>query len=263
MSDENQEVVVEPQAAEENAAPPEGEVTATEDQQPEAQKTFTQEELDAIVQKRISKLERKLERQRIESETRAQVTQELSAKQEIPGKPTIDQFNTIEEYTEALTDWKAEQKYSEIKEREQRAAQEQRDKASRTRMEERQQDLLEAGERKYEDFEDVVKADKTQYSQAAYLAILESDISADLVYHLAKNPEEAKRIEGLPAYAQAKEIGKLEDKLSAKKPIKASNAPEPVKPLGSGSSPSADLSKMSMDDYMAQRSKQNPVWARR
>ena len=121
MSDENQEVVVEPQAAEENAAPPEGEVTATEDQQPEAQKTFTQEELDAIVQKRISKLERKLERQRIESETRAQVTQELSAKQEIPGKPTIDQFNTIEEYTEALTDWKAEQKYSEIKEREQRA----------------------------------------------------------------------------------------------------------------------------------------------
>jgi hypothetical protein len=244
-----------------DAAPTDVEGTPPAEEQVET-KTFTQEELDAIVQKRISKLERKLERQKIESDTRRQVETEIQSRQEAPGKPNIDQFNTIEEFTEALTDWKAEQKYHEIKERELKADQENREKANKARMDERQQELLETGERKYDDFEDVVKSDKTEYSRAAYLAILESDQSADIVYHLAKNQDEAKRISNLPAYAQAKEIGKLEDKLASRKPPKASNAPEPVKPIGSGSSPSVDLSTVSMDEYIAQRQKQKPVWMR-
>lgn len=233
--------------------------TASE-QQPE--KTFTQAELDEIVQKRISKLERKMERQRIEAETRAKVTQELQARPEpAQEKPTVDKFATYDEYLEAIADWKAEQKFLEIQQREKNKETEAKQKSESQRVTERQTELIEAGERKYDDFEDVVKSDKNEYSRAAYLAILESDKPEEIVYYLAKNPDEAAKLAQLPAYAQAKEIGKLEDKLSAKKPVKTSNAPKPIDPIGSGSAHSKTVEAMNMDEYLQYRKKQNPRWA--
>jgi hypothetical protein len=209
-------------------------------------KTFTQAELDEIVQKRINKFERKMERQRIEAETREKVRVEQQAKPvEAPDKPNAEDFTDYDQYIEALTDWKTDQKFAQ---REAEQARKQAEKSQQTEAErtnERQNELLENGERKYDDFEDVVKSDKTVYSRAAYLSILESDQSADIVYHLAKNPDEAKRISELPAYAQAKEIGKLEDKLLQKPKPKPSNAPEPITPIEGSKSFQKKLEDMS------------------
>jgi hypothetical protein len=44
--------------------------------------------------------------------------------------------------------------------------------------------------------------------------ITESDIGPQIVYELCKNPQEAKRIAALPAYKQAAEIAKIEERLS-------------------------------------------------
>lgn len=204
--------------------------TPTEEQ---AAKTFTQQELDEIVQKRINKLERKMERQRIEAETRAKVTQELQQKPEVAqGKPDVGNFNDYADYLEALADWKAEQKYESLRQADAQKVFKEKEQSEASRVSERQTELIEEGERKYDDFEDVVKSDRHNYSRAAFLAILESDNKADIVYHLAKHPEEADKIAALPAFAQAKEIGKLEDRLLAKPPTKTSSAPEPIKPIG-------------------------------
>jgi hypothetical protein len=92
--------------------------------------------------------------------------------------------------------------------------------------------------------------------------MIESDQSADIVYHLAKNPEEAKRIAALPAYAQAKEIGKLEDRLSAKKPIKVSNAPEPIKPVDGGKNFTKKLEDMTIDEMIEHDRKRGAKYIR-
>ena len=254
MSDEN----VVPQEApptEQNVEPAIVEDAIVEGTQPEdkpVDKTFTQAELDEIVQKRITKLERKMEKQRIEAETRAKVLQEV---RETPApsaiKPSPDDFTDYSEYQEALTDWKVEEKLKSIERQKEQEKTRENQQLEEKRTSERQQELIEAGERKYEDFEDVVKSDKHNYSRAAYLAILESDISADIVYHLAKNQDEAKRIADLPAFAQAKEIGKLEDRLSAKQPIKPSNAPTPIKPIEGKGNLTKKLEDMTYEEMLA------------
>lgn len=249
-----------PQAAEANAAPvPEETAVPDDEKQPEEAKTFTQDEVDAIVQKRIAKLERKMERERVAQQTREQIAQEQAQKPaDAPNKPKESDFETYGEYLEALTEYKAR----EIVRNERAEAEAERSRKAQQseaeRYQARQQELVERGEEKFDDFEEAVKGDKHTYSRAAFLAMLESDMGAELLYYLAKHPEEGQRISNLPAYAQAKEIGKLEDKLQAKPTKQISKAPEPIKPVGTGkASNDNDLSDdLPIDEWMRRRNKQ-------
>ena len=248
------EVPQETPATEQIVEPATVDETKAEGTQPEdkpAEKTFTQAELDEIVQKRIAKLERKAEKQRIEAETRAKVMQEVrEAAKPISTKPSPEDFTDYSEYQEALTDWKVDEKLKsiELQKEQEKVRASQQSEAERIR--EREAHLIEAGERKYDDFEDVVRSNTQDYSKAAYLSILESDISAEIMYHLAKNQDEAKRIAGMPAFAQAKEIGKLEDKLSAKQPIKPSNAPSPISPIEGKGNLTKKLEDMTYEEML-------------
>jgi hypothetical protein len=234
----------------------------TQPEEKQAEKTFTQAELDAIVQKRITKLERKLERQSIEHETRAKVLQEVRATPEPSStKPNPENFTDYADYQEALTDWKVDEKLKQIDTKRNQESTQKQQEAESSRIREREQELLEAGERKYDDFEDVVKKANINISRAAYLSVLESDISADIFYHLSTHADEAKRISELPPFAQAKEVGKLEDKLMAKQPPKVSNAPKPIEPIGNGSSTTKTTDDMSPEEYIKHRLKQKPKWA--
>ena len=81
--------------------------------------------------------------------------------------------------------------------------------------------------------------------------VLESDMSAKIVAHLQKNPDEIDRIAKLSPARQAMEVGKLEEKL-ASMTAKKSGAPSPIKPLGSSPS-QAPLEKLSTEDYIKRR----------
>jgi hypothetical protein len=252
--------VVEPQATEENVATAPDTTAAQESEnKPEEAKTFTQDEVDSIVQKRIAKLERKMERERIAQQTREQIAQEQAQKPaEAPNKPKESDFETYGDYLEALTEYKAR----EILRNERAEAEAERSRKAQQseaeRYQARQQELMERGSEKFDDFEEAIEADRNTYSRAAFLAMLESDMGAELFYYLATNPDEGKRIANLPAYAQAKEIGKLEDKLQAKPQKQISKAPEPIKPVGSGKASSdTDLSDdLPIDEWMKRRNKQ-------
>jgi hypothetical protein len=254
--------VIEPSPVAENAEPPTEEGEGTQPEDKPADKTFTQAELDEIVQKRISKLERKALKERTELETRLKVQQETQVKPVVmDDEPNVEDFTDYTDYLKALA------KHTVKQERLLQAREEEdgkRKQANSTRVErlgELQHRVIDNGERKYDDFEDVVKSDKVDYSEAAIYSILESDISHEIFYHLAKHQDEAKRIADLPAYAQAKEIGKLEDRLLAKTPVKASNAPKPIEPIGSNSGSSKSLEEMSPAEYIEARRKQKPKWA--
>lgn len=242
-----------PAAAPANAAPVDPNATAapgTEtqpDQQPE--KTFTQKELDDILEKRLSKERRKRE----ELSRRLQVTEELALRTREPaqpappagdGEPKRENFDSYEAFIEARAEWRAERKVTETlaKQREQeaqnRTAEEQR------KLETQFRERAQAASKEIDDFEDVMSTSDAPMTRAMSEAIITSDIGPKIAYHLAKNPDEAERIATLPAARQAAEIGKLEAKLAAEPPKevkKPSAAPDPIKPVGARSTVKDDM----------------------
>lgn len=215
MSVEPTEVVT--QIADESASAPDAtaapEAVATT---PEAAKTFTQEELDAIVSKRLAREQRKWEREQVRraSEAKATVTAPVE-----PPKP--DQYESTEAYAEALAAQKAA------------ALLQQRE------IERQQAEILDAytareedARNKYDDFEQVVYNAALPITAVMAQSIQASEVGPDVAYYLGSNPKEADRISRLPPLQQAKEIGKIEVKLADSPPVrKTSSAPEPISPV--------------------------------
>ena len=66
-----------------------------------------------------------------------------------------------------------------------------------------------------------------------------SDVGIDLIRYLAKNPDEQERLSGLSVVALARELGRLENKVTAALRPKPSNAPKPLDSVRANASPSA------------------------
>jgi hypothetical protein len=221
--DESQEVVPAVLSAPEQVATaaPEAEEVAPEAVQPaaEATKTFSQEELDAAIGKRLAREQRKWER---EQAARA-AEKQLKAPAEIP---PIEQFASPDEYADALAEKKAEELLAR---REQARMQ--------SEIIESYHDKEEEARNKYDDFEQVAYNPKLPITDAMAQTIQSSDVGPDMAYYLGSNPKEAERISRLSPLQQAKELGKIEAKL-ADNPVvkKTSSAPAPIAPVTARSS---------------------------
>jgi len=226
-----------PESAQAPAEPPapETEQEPKSEEKPQTAKTFTQEEVDAIAAKERAIAERKAAKKatreyerRLEELTRQPVQQQQpAARQE--GKPKLEQFTQVEDYVEAVTDWKlqthqqAQAQHTEAQ-RQAQVAQEVHIKA---------QSVFDTAED--EPGFDADEFKKVRIEDAMAFAILESDIAPKIMVHLQNNPAEADKIAKLSPARQAAEIGKLEVKLSTPmvEKVKVSSAPAPVKPVGS------------------------------
>ena len=101
MSDEEQAVAeISPAPEQEATAAPESVETTPEEQ---STKSFSQEELDAIVGKRLAREQRKWEREQ------AQLLAEQQARQPVAPPPAPDDFENAQAYAEALAEQKAQQ----------------------------------------------------------------------------------------------------------------------------------------------------------
>lgn len=190
------------------------EITKPEDNQQQASKTFTQEELDAIVGKRLAREQRKWER---EQQLRMQELQ-TSAPKELP---SADQFESVEAYAEALATRKAEELLAQ-------KANVQREQEALRAYYDREEEAMD----KYADFKQVAYNPQIPITQVMAETIRESGVGPDIAYYLGSNPQEAHRISGLPPHLQAKEIGKLELRLETNPPAKkTSTAPAPISPI--------------------------------
>ena len=206
MSEEVSQAEV-PAPTPEVTAEPVVEVSAPE--VPEAApKTFSQEELDAAIGKRLAREQRKWERERVQPVV-----------QQAPVTP--EQFASNEDYVEALADQRAEQKIAEREQRKQQAE-----------MLETYHDKEEEVRAKYDDFEQVAYNPNLTITTVMAQSIQASDNGPEVAYHLGANPREAERISRLSPIMQAKEIGKIEAQLAANPPVKkTSNAPAPISPV--------------------------------
>lgn len=208
MSEELQAAVETPASETDTTA-----VTATEvietpvETPPPAPKTFTQEELDAAIGKRLAREQRKWEREH----------QAAVAPPPPVDLPPADQFESVEAYAEALAQKKLEQ-------REQARQQSEILEGYHAREDE--------ARGKYDDFDQVAYNPNLRITTVMAQTIQASDNGPDVAYYLGTNPKEADRISRLPPLVQAKEIGKIEAKLASDPPVKKiSSAPAPIAPV--------------------------------
>jgi uncharacterized protein YozE (UPF0346 family) len=155
------------------------------------------------------------------------------------GKPSADDFENHADYLEALTDWKLEQK-----EKAKEAAKKADDlKSNYQKAIEKHNERVGEFKKAQADYEEVIsdfieEHGDLKFSIALEDSILASDVGPQLVYHLAKNKEELDRINALSPLAAAREIGKIEARLSKKsQPLaekKHSKAPRPIEPVNTG-----------------------------
>lgn len=167
-----------------------------------------------------------------------------------PAEPALDAFEDWDAYNRAMVRWEAGRLLAE---RDYQAEQTKAKTAKQTVLDGHAA-RMEAATAKYEDMDEVFAlAPAISFNNTTWDAIIESDQSADIAYHLAKNPQEAERIVSLSPVQQIKEIARLEDKFKgASAPVKrVSQAPKPVNPVGdAGEAPAVDPDKMSDDEWL-------------
>ena len=182
-------------------------------------KSFSQEELDAAIGKRLAREQRKWEREQANRQAETQVLRAAPT-------ATADQFESTEAYADALAYQKAEEL---IAKRE--AAKQQ------SQVLESYHDLEEEARTKYDDFEQVAYNPKLPVTNVMAETIQSSEIGPELAYYLGSNPKEAERISRMTPLSQAKEIGKIEAKLVSAPPVKkTTSAPAPISPVTARSS---------------------------
>ena len=181
----------------------------------EAPRTFTQEELDAAIGKRLAREQRKWEREQA-------LRQSAQAAPVAPAAlPPAEQFESPEAYAEALAEHKAQELIAKREEAKQKAA-----------VLESYHEREEAARDKYDDFEQVAYNPQLRVTDVMAETIKASDLGPDLAYWLGSNPKEADRISRLSPLLQAREIGKIEAKLASEPPQKkTTSAPAPISPV--------------------------------
>ena len=207
------DVTATPEVAE---STPEVADTATETT---ASKTFTQEELDAAIGKRLAREQRKWEREQAQRQAETQVLKAAPT-------ATVDQFESPEAYAEALAYQKAEELIAKREAAKQQSA-----------VLESYQEREEVARDKYDDFQQVAYNPNLPITNVMAETIQSSDIGPELAYYLGSNPKEADRISRMTPLSQAKEIGRIEAKLAADPPVKrTTSAPAPISPVTARSS---------------------------
>lgn len=225
--------------------------------------------------KRIAKVKRREEQARREAEKAARDAEYWKQKalggkdhQEIEPtknksneKPDPDNFDTQEDYIDALTDWKLDA-FMKSKE-EAQLAQAKQDEYKSTA--EKWQENINKFASENSDFEDAMEnLEDINVSDSVRDALLECELGPKILYELGKNPEEALRISKLSPYAAIREIGKLEAKfqdnpVTKKETKKTTNAPKPlstIKGSGGGGSKTIYSENLSQPEYEALRRKQ-------
>ena len=237
--------------APEVTATPETEVQTSETPEVVA-KTFSQEELDAAIGKRLAREQRKWEREQANRQSEQQVMKTAPT-------ASVDQFESPEAYAEALAYQKAEELLAKRESAKQQSA-----------VLESYHDREEEARSKYDDFEQVAYNPKLPITNVMAETIQSSDIGPELAYYLGSNPKEADRISRMTPLVQAKEIGKIEAKLASDPPVKrTTSAPAPISPVTARStgSPAYDTtdprSTKAMTDSQwieAERLRQRKKW---
>ena len=160
-------------------------------------------------------------------------------------EPKPEQFTDAFEYAKALAEYSAEQALlNRDKQDAERKANEERQKLIQS-----WQSKLEVTKAELPDYEEMIASADVQVSNEIRDAILESEVGPRILYHLAENLDEARKIAEMPMISALRAIGKLEAKYEAqatskeapkaeaetKPSVAKSKAPAPISPIKTSS----------------------------
>ena len=173
------------------------------------------------------------------------------------GKPNPDDFDNYEDYLEANIEFRMEQRLKSLEEKKSK-------EAEKSTFQKKTEDFgkkLNTFREQTPDFEEVMEeVEDIQVSKATEQLILESENGPELMYELAKSPEDLERISSLPPLMAAKEIGKIEARLQkpATNKTKTTRAPRPLSTVRGNAKVTKDLSdpNLSQREYEEIRAKQ-------
>lgn len=241
---------------------------ADQDQRPA--KIFTQEELDKVVAKRLSKAERSWERKHRELLETALNAQNKQPQQEPRGESSLVEpdpmnFDDYSDYMRAMARYEAAVTIQNtVRQAEQQRTAKTQQERQLALVANMQRQVALASE-KYDDFDEVVRNPDLSINDSMVELIAESDVGGELAYYLGKNPEEAAKVAALSPLQAAKAIARIEDKINqtiaaAKE---SSKAPPPIDPVKSRATAEKDPSQMTDAEFDAWRKKQIAARGRR
>jgi hypothetical protein len=244
-------------ATDENAVESQNDATDLENEDSEEGTEEREQPRKSGFERRVEKLNKRLsDREREIEYWKQQALGASSPKQpeqtQASDKPKFEDYNDLEAYTEAVTDWKLEHKLA------------QRDQNTKQRSAiDTYQGRVTEFVKQTPDFQEVLAdADDVQLAPEVMHAIVDSEVGPQIAYYLAKNVSEVDRINKLPQGKRLIEFGKLEAKLSAPAQAKAqpkvvSKAPAPINTVsGTKAIVQKSPEDMSQGEYNAWRSEQ-------
>lgn len=213
-----------------------------------SERTLTQAEVDKAIQKRLAKAEAKHQRELdalradlANIREKAPETKPEPVLTEAPTRPKLADYadnpsgfdEAMDAYETHRDQWQTQQRASEENARAEQA----RQQAEAVQ----QYQQFEAGMQKFEDFDDVISsADSAKViTEPMKLAIqYAGEAGAAILYHLAKNPDEAAKIAGMNEVQQLLAIGRIAERSAATAetpaPKPKPQLPKPVAPVAGG-----------------------------
>ena len=257
--------------APDDAGTGDGDPQQPEDGQTEA-KTFTQEDVDRLIEARLARERRKAERDALEDQQRRiAALEQRQAGGEKPAegqgqdkapnvpltreKPTLQDHSWDQEkYLDDLADWKLEQAWAK-RDAQERQRQEQQQQAKIreqqqqqiTQLEAKRLDMFDAGAKKYPDFEAVATTSPIDPLTAEL--VLHCPKPAEVAYHLGKNHDLAQELNKMSPVERAIRIGSLAAAAGATPAQRPSNLPPPRKPSrGRVSATEPDMARLAKEN---------------
>lgn len=167
----------------------------------------------------------------------------------VPPKPVSSDFESWDDFNEALMDWKTDRRFEEREAKDLQKAAESEAKERQTSIQQRV---------------DIEAAKNPKYFEESYIPKHLVDIVADseqlieISYYFRKNMQEATRIAYLPPVQAAREIGRIEAKLQNTVPQRTqTSAPTATKPIITGNEIiEKKLEDMSTREFIDHRNRQ-------
>lgn len=205
-------------------------------------------------QRDVARAETKVERDKREALERQ--LNELQAKINPPkddGKPNQADPKYKDNWTiyvEDLADWKTKQALAERDQKDLEA----RNKAEADKVMKHWQERQNSFKDETEDYDESISSSSVVVSNEVRDAIIESDLGPQILYHLAKNPDEGEKIASMSNRGALRWLGRLEEKLENaykkdnepkeesakaenKRNVIPSKAPAPITPLKGANNP--------------------------
>lgn len=208
---------------------------------------------------KIRALERAELAEREASELRRKLAEQSKAgvQQSTDPEPRLDDYrDTIDPagfHKLAHDNWKLRQAERTSVEERQQSESSRRQGEIRRELAEAHLDREDEARERIPDYDNVLRASRVELSETVTDLLIRSDKSALLAYHLARNETTLRDLNQMSPIEAARQIGRLEARLSLPQANKTTKAPPPLTPpKGGGASPPTDIRKLAdADDITA------------